>query len=510
MSKHRELIKEDSRGSASRNVAALSLLMLIFVGVVWTIGTSSAASLNLTTVEAAPPRYMTAPGDLPSFEVTSGSGLPGAGYIFLSYFDYETVGRSKAYLLILDNNGEPVYYNRLPGIPITHDFKKQPNGQLTYFVPLAAQQRFYALDQSYRTVATYEAGNGYTTDLHDLQILDNGHALLLIYDRRRVDLTEFGGKADAVVVDCIVQELDQDKNVVFEWNSADHIPITDTIQALDTNEVRYIHCNSVEPDTDGHLFLSNRNLNEITKIDRQSGAIIWRFGGKQSNFKFTNDIGFSVQHDARRIANGNITVYDNGNFNSPRVSRGLEYKLDLIGGKATLVREYRNTPDVWALALGNIQKLDNGNVVVGWGRSSKPFFTEFTEDGELVLKMDALEGTGSYRTFRFPWKGYPTWPPALIGQVKEEVVRLFFSWNGSTETISYQVLGGKDRNNLKHLATIPKNSFESSFDYVAPSHGLWYFQVIPVDNQGQPKTPSQLIPLIVGGDPLYFPMSAAR
>ncbi len=460
--------------------------------------------------DAKPPQYRTAPGDLPTFDVKTGEGKLADGYIFMSYFDYYTVGRTKAYLLILDNKGEPVYYNDIPGIPLTMDFKKQPNGQLTYFNPLKAHQRFYALDNTYQPAGTYEAGNGYTTDLHDLQLLKNGNALLLIYDIRIMDMSAYGGKPNAAVIGCIIQEIDQDKNVVFEWRSWDHIAVTDTNQRLDTAEIRYIHCNSVEPDQDGNILLSSRNLDEITKISRESGEIIWRLGGKKSDFGFTNDIGFSVQHDARRLPNGNISVYDNGNYNNPRISRGVEYAIDIRKGTATRVSEYRGTPDIWALALGNMQKQDNGNVFIGWGRSSEPIFTEFTNDGQMVLEFNALDGTGSYRIFRFPWQGYPKWPPRLLAEADGKLAHLYFSWNGSTETTSYQLYAGQNRNNLLHLAAVPKTGFETTFDYMIPGNGLWYFQVVPVDTKGQPGQPSNLAPLVIGGGTRFLPLLTAE
>ncbi len=63
----------------------------------------------------------------------------------------------------------------------------------------------------------------------------------------------------------------------------------------------------------GIILLSFRHLNEVTKIDSSSGEIIWRLGGKQNQFTFLGDtMPFSAQHDARRIANGNLTLFDNG------------------------------------------------------------------------------------------------------------------------------------------------------------------------------------------------------
>jgi hypothetical protein len=128
----------------------------------------------------------------------------------------------------------------LPVFPLPWTSKSSP---MANCVTLAKHQRFYAHDNPYQLAGTYEAGNAYTADLHDLQILENGNSLVFIFDQRTVDMSANGGSPNAAVVDCIIQELDQQKNVLFEWNSADHIEITDTNQALDTNIIRYIHCN---------------------------------------------------------------------------------------------------------------------------------------------------------------------------------------------------------------------------------------------------------------------------
>jgi hypothetical protein len=53
--------------------------------------------------------------------------------------------------------------------------------------------------------------------------------------------------------------------------------------------VDWTHSNAVEFDYNGHLLLSSRPLNEITKINRQTGNVMWRFGGKYNNFTFIGD-----------------------------------------------------------------------------------------------------------------------------------------------------------------------------------------------------------------------------
>jgi len=327
-------------------------------------------------------QFKTAPGNLPAFTATKGDGETGDGYIFMSYYNYWRLEQS-AYLLILEDNGEPVYYKQLAPIAVAMDFKKQKNGLLTYF-PLMADGRFLAMDSSYQVVKTYEAGNGYETDLHDLQILENGNALLMIHDQRTVDMSQLveGGDPEASVIGCIIQEIDSSKSVVFEWHSWDHISILDSNQPLTDKLIRYIHCNSIEADHDGNILISNRNLDEVTKIDRQTGEIIWRLGGKQNEFEFTNgDQGFNYLHDARRLANGHLTIFDNGATHSPPLSRGVEYEVDEVNMMVTRVQEFRDDPDRFSKTMGNMQRLPNGNTVIGWGRSIDiPVFIEFDAD----------------------------------------------------------------------------------------------------------------------------------
>ena len=108
-----------------------------------------------------------------------------------------------------------------------------------------------------------------------------------------------------------MQEQDANKNVVFEWHSKDYFNFTevDTMRLLNPANVDWTHFNAVELDDDGNILVSVRHFNEITKVNRSTGAVMWRLGGKMNQFTFTNDsTQFIGQHDIRRIANGNITI----------------------------------------------------------------------------------------------------------------------------------------------------------------------------------------------------------
>jgi len=309
-------------------------------------------------------------------------------------------------LVIIDNYAMPLFYRRTPNF--LFDLKLQ-NGMLTYYD--LGIRKFYALDSTYAVVDSFAAGNGYLADLHDLQLLPNGHALLLAYDAQRVgmDTVVAGGNPMATVIGLIVQELDTAKNVVFQWRSWDHFEITDAVHVdLTAPYFDYVHGNAVELDDDGNLVISSRNMSEITKIDRQTGDIIWRWGLNAINNQFTfidDPRGFSYQHDIRRAPNGHMTVFDNGNYLDPEYSRALEYELDEDAMTARLVSEYRPVPDGWASSMGGMQRRESGGTMIGWGAGSViPDVTDLHPDGTVALELAFNGGMASYRAFRFPWR----------------------------------------------------------------------------------------------------------
>jgi len=131
------------------------------------------------------------------------------------------------------------------------------------------------------------------------------------------------------------------------------------------------------------------NLEEITKIDRRTCKILWLMGGRQNEFVFLNDDGFSFQHDARRLENGHITLYDNAKQGEIKPSRGVEYRVDEVNKTVEKIAEF-HSPEASGddgLFMGNLQRLANGNTIIGWGSSSSPIFTEFDENGNRILEI---------------------------------------------------------------------------------------------------------------------------
>ena len=340
------------------------------------------------------------PDTEPTANVTTNLN-PSYGRIFISGFRTDTMAYTP-YLTVYDNSGSLAFSK--PGIGISVDFKKHKNGNYSFFSFVT--EKFYILDPDFNYKDSVTCGNGYTTDLHELIILENENMLIMAYDTIEVDMSQIvtGGQTNALVAGLVIQELDKNKNVIYQWRSWEEMEITDgSHQNFTAAKIDYAHGNSIEMDYDGHLLVSSRHLDEITKLNRQTGKIIWRLGGKKNQFTFINDdIKFNYQHDARRVAPGRLLLFDNGNFHSPPFSRAVEYELDEINMTAKLVWQFDHNKEIFGGAMGNAQRLPNGNTFIGWG-FTQPNVTEVTPLGKIVYEMSLDPGYISYRAFKFPY-----------------------------------------------------------------------------------------------------------
>ena len=368
------------------------------------------------------------------------------------------------------------------------------------------------MNSHYEVVDSYQAGDGYVADEHDFQILPNGNVLLMAYDAETVDMTKLvldtldmskvvpDLKVNATVTGLVIQELDPSRNVIFEWRSWDHFSYLDSYINLADQNVDLVHGNSLALANDGNLLLSSRDQSEITKIDLQTGDIIWRLGGKENMFQFVNGQPFAYQHDVRQLPNGDITVFDNqGTPQGPAPSQSLEYQVDETKKTATQVWSFTHTPPVFAQFMGNTQRLSDGNTFIDWGAPSQAAgyafnsMTEVAPDGHVLFDFSFDQPYSSYRAFRFPWQGYPDTPPDLASRFDVNGITLGYSWNGATEVAAYRVYGGKSPRSLGLIEERAKTDFETQSHFTDLPNDECYFQVAALDVLGRVMASSNII-----------------
>jgi Arylsulfotransferase (ASST) len=376
--------------------------------------------------------------------------------------------------MLVDREGELVWFNPLAGARWATNLRVQLyRGQpaLTWWEGNVREVGFgqgeaLIVDGSYRELARVHAGNGRVADLHEFVLTPEGTALITCYPETvRTDFSKRGGPRSGNVLGSIIQEIDVSSGrVLFEWRSLEHVAVTESYQLME-DPYDYFHANSIDVTPDGNLLVSARATWTVYKLDRRSGEVIWRLGGKRSDFKVDPAARFSWQHDARQLGDRLITLYDDGagpGVATERQSRGLFLDVDTDRRTVALAREFRYPERLLSGAMGNVQELPNGHVLVGWG--AQRFVTEFAADATPLAEASLTSGLFSYRAYRFPWTGIPHEAPALAAARDAASDRqiLYASWNGATEVTHWRVDTGPSRDQLRPLGIARRQGFETA------------------------------------------------
>lgn len=347
---------------------------------------------------------------------------PAPGFMFFNSFQF---GNPLANYNIISDSAGNVYKYHKP-VPAGFDFKMNANGTFSYAMPIATAsqyqqgpflvQNFYVAyivtDTNFKMIDQVQMQNGYLADLHEFVVLPNGHYLMLAYAEVPMDMSLIvpGGDPNAVMVSTVLQELDKNKNCIFEWSSLNQISLFNTYDDLRKKSIEHAHGNSIFVDTDGNWIVSMATTNEILKIDPVSGQILWRFGGKQNEFKITNDneanapLYFTLQHDVHKLENGNLMMFDNGFMRQNKYSRAVEYKFDEEKKEAEMVWEYRSNPDIIAVAMGSSQRMKNGHTLISWGLMASQYqrtVIEVDKDNNIVFEMALPKNMFSYKAIKY-------------------------------------------------------------------------------------------------------------
>lgn len=276
----------------------------------------------------------------------------------------------------------------------------------------ATDVQYYHMDTGFVLIDSIAAQGPGLPDTHEFLTADNGNRLILVHRDTVMDLSNhtfngFQGLTNANVKGMGIQEFDLQGNLLWEWWSIDHIHPSEFIDNYyyNSNQFDYAHANSINFDEDGHLLISFRHLDAVYKIDHNSGQVIWRLGGRSSDFSFPNDPeGFSGQHSARRLPNGRYGLFDNGNQKvQPRHSRVVEYALDTVNWTATLEFSYDAGDSIYASATGNYEYDQPGFRSIGWGNARKPAPAASLLDssGQVVSQYFFQDSVVSYRTWAY-------------------------------------------------------------------------------------------------------------
>lgn len=295
----------------------------------------------------------------------------------------------------------------------------------------------------------------------------------------------------------------------------------------------YFHINSITKGNDGHYLLSARHVSTIYKINGTDGKVIWRLGGKRSDFVLGPNVTFGFQHHARYVKHGTsslevISLFDNSVYGSEAggggdkeirlypFSRGKYIRLDHESKKATLERVmHPPNNSILSFSQGSLQTLPNANVLIGWGSENQ--MTEYSPDGEPVFHA-FLEGGSpqqkiqNYRTFRYNWTGFSSETIAVFAEAVTDppATNIHVSWNGDTETAVWRFVWSEEDAAATGFVTektkdIKRTGFETTLRLSGPPAAIGTIHVQAINSHGRVLMVSEVVQAV----PAYWCIAAS-
>lgn len=355
------------------------------------------------------------------------------------------------YVFKMNTKGEIVYWRQAGGNDKSLggcDFKRTEvdgkvyysflfgNGAITDYGVLSGvgygRMQALVMDQNYKVIDVVaflvpydDVGEGAHLENHQFTILGDKHYLLSSYIGKKVTNipnTVAHEKTGTRVVATVIQEI-KDGQVLFHWDSTDYPELyelsTEGNDYYNTNSLwaDYAHFNSIVIDPkDNNFICSFRNLDTVIKLDRKTGDILWKLGGKGDDFNLNETQLFSKQHDAKITADGAITIFNNGNISVEETNNELvghtsimKFFIDEKEHKLLSFSEYKLDKS-FSPFMGSAQEISENLFVIGWGyrQTSLPLFSEIDFNTgkvlfEFVRPINTSTGVSpnSYKVYKF-------------------------------------------------------------------------------------------------------------
>jgi|GEM_PF-2557425 len=328
------------------------------------------------------------PAGFPDFEITR---PPGAGPLEPGLTLFNIFASIHA-ICAIDEFGDAVYFAATEETSVG-DVRLLPNGLLRFMGNKTCHE--ITLD----TALLWVNPEPYIVS-HDATSMPNGNILTIADDYRMIQGQLYIGNS-------LVEFDRHSKEEAWEWNTFDHYSVDDFGPLPD-----WIHGNAAfYNEADGCVYFSSRHLSRITRIDYATGSVVYNMGyaWPSGSTDFGHNL-FSYQHAPQMLPNGNMIVYDNGNFreplSDPRQSRAIEIAFDDPSAptSADIVWEFPMThedgSEMYCAYYGDADRLPGGNTLVTGGPCDTIF--EVDANADLVWRVKTVGGGGMYRAHRIP------------------------------------------------------------------------------------------------------------
>jgi len=265
---------------------------------------------------------------------------------------------------------------------------------------------------------------------HDVWEMPNGNFLI---GTNSTSTPAFNG----VPLQDVVVEINRSSgSVVRTWNFNNILDpkrtfIPDAVGSSDWLHMNRVSYNSV----DNSIIISSRSQSAVVKIDYETSQIKWilsnpnlwnsqlsqyllipvNLNGEEINVD-SIDFWPYGQHHPWQLSNGNILLYDDGDYrgfyDNPNVplksySRALEYKLDEVNRTIQLVWSFNNNKSIFTQYTGSVEQFDASNTrMIGFMDGGPnvvgeaPKILEIDSQNNTVFEANVNLGSFYYRAMK--------------------------------------------------------------------------------------------------------------
>lgn len=231
---------------------------------------------------------------------------------------------------------------------------------------------------------------------HEIKRMPDGNIAILHGVTKVFDLTSIGGEANTTIYGDGITIVTPKMEKVWTWDCFTELdPLTDEYLDAVTRKNDLIHANSVNWDAKGNIYFTSNFLNELWKIDRTTGKVLYRVGD-YGNISLPENGYASGLHAAEPQAEDVVLCLDNGS--DIGISRAIMYKIDTNSKSATVELSVSIPSELSSRDRSNCHfSKDKSMLFFGSTMGRANIFTDLKGTVLKVLKREGI----SYRSYYY-------------------------------------------------------------------------------------------------------------
>ncbi len=308
------------------------------------------------------------------------------------------------YITVMNNEGTVVWYENMQKAVKVANFDPQTNTFCTILGDHPLKEYtgdwIVVMDIFGNTILSRESGELFPH--HEIRRLPNGDLIVVNFVPKTYDLTMWGGTDEETVWGDGYTIMDIAGNIKSQWDCFVEIDPREDPKIMDMVEITsvlenpiwykddWVHANSVNFDEEGNYYMTFNWLNQLWKINKNTGLVEYR-AGINGNIEMAEEAYTSGIHTAMPISPDKVLLVDNGARR--QITRALIYEVNKADKKAELTMNISLPVQLSSPYMSSVQIIGDDLLMFGSTFPCAVVYTDF--DGNILRTI-----TGHHQSYR--------------------------------------------------------------------------------------------------------------